>query len=317
MILQRLDALIAKHQTFCITSHVNPDGDNIGSQLAFLWYLEQAGKTVTIYNKDPVPEKFFFLTNANRMVNTLPEGPFDVLAILDSSNPDRTGWNPLQYTYKDIIDIDHHPDNSAFGTFNHIEISAAATGQVLQKLFAEKNIDYPAGVAEALYMAIMTDTGGFRFNNTSSDTLIACADLIRRGASASKIAKNIFGQQSPQGLVLKSRIWSTLQFHLDGTVCTLSMPYSLIDEIGAGYGDSEGMSDQTVIARGVKVGLLIKYRDNETHFSLRGGTGVDVAKIAKNIPGGGGHPGAAGCTVNRPYDEALALMLSLIQKELA
>ena len=193
---------------------------------------------------------------------------------------------------------------------------ASATGQIIYDYFRAIKADIPDFVAEALYTAILTDTGGFRFSNTNAEVLSICADLSKRGAQCAKIYEKVYSSFSPMGLLLQARIWSTLSFYRNNTICSMEMPYSLIDELGATYGDSEGMADCTIMAEGVEIGMLIKYSPTQTHFSLRSTGRLDVGKIAKAIEGGGGHSSAAGCTISRPFPEAKAAMLEILSREL-
>jgi phosphoesterase RecJ-like protein len=215
-----------------------------------------------------------------------------------------------------MVNIDHHRDNTNFGNVNIVSSTAAATGQIIYDYFSHLKIDFPASVAEALYAAILTDTGGFRFSNTTSAVLKICADLCDRGADPSAIYDKVYASFSPQGMMLQSRIWSTLAFHHNAAVCSMEMPYDLIEQVGATYGDSEGMADLTIIAEGVDVGILMKYGPAQTHFSLRSRGRIDVGKIAKSIEGGGGHSCAAGCTMSLPLAQAKPKMLAIVAKEL-
>ena len=246
----------------------------------------------------------------------VPIERYDVLMVLDCSNPKRLGWEGVERAAPFIVNIDHHRDNVNFGNLNIVRPEAAATGQIIYDFFMHSNIDLPPSVAEALYTAILTDTGGFRFSNTSAAVLAICADLSNRGARGSKIYEQVYASFSPAGLQLQARIWSTLSFHHNNTICSMEMPYSLIDELGASYGDSEGMADCTIMASGVEVGMLIKYSPTQTHFSLRSTGRLDVGKIAKAIEGGGGHSSAAGCTMSRPFPEAKKAMLQILSQEL-
>lgn len=307
--------LIDSHQRFLISSHMSLDGDSIGSQLAMLWYLRSRGKEVVLYNYDPVPRKFLFLENASEFTAVPPSFTPDVLCVLDCSHLYRLGWK-AEGSAPVIINIDHHRDNGRFGTLNFVDDRAAATGAILYRFFQESNIGIPTSVAEALYAAIMTDTGGFRFSNTSSRILRICADLIDLGADGSKIFEKVYSSHTPQGLSLQARIWSSLAYHLDGRVCSMVMPTTLLDEIGAVYSDSEGMVDHTVTAEGVEVGLMVKHSPHESHFSLRSTGRVDVGKIAQTIPGGGGHFSAAGCTLDMPFETAFPYMLNILKAEI-
>jgi bifunctional oligoribonuclease and PAP phosphatase NrnA len=307
---------IEEHTSFLISSHLSLDGDCVGSQLALYWYLIALGKKAALYNHDPVPSKFAFLSNASRIRAEKPEGKYEVLVVLDCSNKRRLGWDTAEWNSTPTINIDHHRDNTLFGTVNIVDKHAAATGQLLYRFFTEENIGFPPEVAESLYAAIMTDTGGFRFPNTTSFVLHICADLAERGADPSKVYENIYASHSATALQLQSRIWSTLKFFLDKKVCCMEMPLSLLKELGAPYSDSEGMADCTITSADAEVGILAKHTDAETHFSLRSKGNVDVGKIAQKIPGGGGHSSAAGCTITSAYPAALEQMLAIIKQEL-
>ncbi|NLE02811.1 MAG: hypothetical protein GX640_23335, partial [Fibrobacter sp.] len=274
------------------------------------------GKKVTICNHDPVPSKFTFLKNSDIVTTATADGSFDILIILDCSNPGRLGWDINTIKTSGIINIDHHRDNSRFGNFNIVQTNAAATGEIIYDFFNQMKFEFPDFVAESLYTAILSDTGGFRFSNTNSRILRACAELSDRGADCAKIYERVYSSHSQTALLLQSRIWSTLHFLFNGKVCIMEMPGSLLDEIGAQYSDSEGMADYTTTAVGVYVGMLIKHTESETHFSLRSRGLVDVGKIAQKVPGGGGHSNAAGCTIHKPFSTALSEMLSIIEQEL-
>jgi phosphoesterase RecJ-like protein len=308
-------SLISDKQTFLISSHLSLDGDSVGSQIAMRWYLESLGKEVTIFNYDAVPRKFAFLSGADTFTTGLQNQKFDVAVVLDCSNPHRLGWD-VAACAPVMANIDHHRDNTCFGKVNIVDTRAAATGEIIYHFFTTGSIEYPPFVAEALYAAIMTDTGGFRFSNTSSAILRICSDLVDHGADCSNIYERVYASHSPEGLMLQSRIWATLKYHLDGKVCSMEMPLSILDELGALYSDSEGMADHTITADGVEVGMMIKYTDTESHFSLRSKGTVDVGRIAQKVPGGGGHFSAAGCTVTRPFREAFPFMLDILRQEL-
>lgn len=317
MIWNDLRSFIEGHKSFLISSHLSLDGDCVGSELAFHWYLSSLGKKAVMFNHDPVPSKFEFLRDAGRITTEKPpvEG-FDALAVLDCSNLRRLGWDATAYAAVPSVNIDHHRDNSLFGTMNFVDTRASATGEILYRFFTGERIDFPPFVAEALYAAILTDTGGFRFPNTTTGILRICADLAEKGADPSRVYEKIYSSYSSTALILQSRVWSTLKFHLGGKVCCMEMPLSLLDELNAPYSDSEGLADCTISGADVEVGILTKYTKTETHFSLRSKGAVDVGRIAQKIQGGGGHSSAAGCTIRLPHGEALEQMLSIVKQEL-
>ena len=313
-----LNKAIESNSSFLISSHLSLDGDCVGSQLAFLWYLQSLGKKAKCFCVDPLPQKFAFLENSGLISTELPKEKFDALMILDCSSVSRLGWDVGNSGINTIINIDHHRDNTNFGTdnLNFIDSTAAAAGEIIFSFFKECNIDFPKHVAESLYAAIMTDTGGFRFSNTTSKVLSVCAQLIDKGADCSGIYDKVYSSHTKQALVLQSRIWSSLAFHLDGKICSMDMPMSILKETGSQYSDSEGMADNTITAIGAEVGIMTKHTPEETHFSLRSRGKVDVGRVAQKIPGGGGHSCAAGCTIKLPYKEAMEQMLAILAKEL-
>ena len=315
MTWSELDAVVRANNSFLISSHVNPDGDCIGSQLAVAWYLESQGKNVAVYNCDPVPAKFAFLQGTDRISTTRPEGTFDVLIVLDSSNLSRLGWDGAEGVAPVTVNIDHHRDNTSFGDVNIVR-DASATGQILFRLFEEGGVEYPDHVTEALYAAIMTDTGGFRFSNTTADVLHICGALADKGADPSRLYEKACASTTRNGMRLHAAIWPTLSFHLDGRVCSMELPLGLVEEVGATYGDSEGLADLTVMATDVLVGMFIKHTENLTHFSLRSKNHIDVGKMARRVKGGGGHVNAAGCTIHEPIAMALPKMLTIVEEEL-
>ncbi|MBN1980224.1 MAG: bifunctional oligoribonuclease/PAP phosphatase NrnA [Chitinivibrionales bacterium] len=316
MIWSELYTIIDNNKSFLISSHVNPDGDCICSELALLWYISSRGKQALIYNHDPVPTKFAFLQGADTITQQHPAHTFDVFITLDSSNPMRLGWHDYENIAPIIVNIDHHCDNTYVGTLNIVDITAAATSQMLYDFFTAMSVSFPPHIAEILYAGILTDTGGFQFSNTTSTVLRVCANLIDQGANPSTLYRRIYSMYAPNGLLLRSRVWSTLAFYCNDKICTMEMPLHLIEECNANYGDIEGMADLALTAKGVVVGMFIKYSDTNTHFSLRSNGSINVGRIAQKIAGGGGHTCAAGCTINAPMPEARRQMLQLLCDEL-
>jgi phosphoesterase RecJ-like protein len=300
------------HSSFVISSHQGLDGDCVGCELALLWYCEYLGKTVTIVNQDIVPEKLAFLQNSSRLTTAAAGVPAaEVLISCDCSSLSRLGWDYTRVGAATVINIDHHRDNKIFGDYNYVDDSAAATAELVFNFFLSLKIDFPQWVAEALFAALYTDTGAFHFSNTTPATLRIAAELTARGASPDTVYKKIYASYSPQGVLLQARMWSTMAFHFNNRVCIMELPLGLVAELGANYGDTEGMADCTIIAAGVEVGMLIKYTDVKTHFSLRSGGRVDVGRIAQRLAGGG-HGSAAGCTLELPLAEAKKAMFAIL-----
>lgn len=316
MIFSKLQNLIAQNKSFLLSSHVNSDGDSIGSTLALYWYLASLHKDVAIYHIDKVPNKFRFLRNIEKISSTLPQTSYDIFIILDASNPARLGWDINNITFSSLINIDHHRDNFNGGDLNLVNHEAAATCQILYMFFQNLSIPYPEYVAESLYTGILSDTGGFHFSNTTSNILRICADLADQGADCTNIYRSIYSSFSSAGLMLRAKIWAGLEFHFNNRVSIMALSTEEFENSGADRGDIEGMSDQALTAEEAEIGIFIKHNPTCTHFSLRSKGNIDVGKIAQTIPGGGGHTCAAGCTLNLPITKAKPKMLEIIKKEI-
>jgi phosphoesterase RecJ-like protein len=318
MTWNKLAQHIKENTTFCITSHISQDADNIGAQTALYWLISSCfNKEVHLYNTDEVPRKFSFIKNTDKISAHPPKGAVDTLIVLDSSNLSRIGWEDAEKYYSNCINIDHHRDNSNFGTLNIVDPHAAATCQIIARLFAEGNINYPSFVADALYAGILADTGGFQFENTTGELLRDAAALIDNGARNVAVYKKLFSSHSIQAMKLRAEIWSTLEFFEDGRIAVMSMDAQRISELGADRGDTEGMADVAKNAEGVRVSMLIKKKDSSIHFSFRSDGSVDVGAIAAGVPGGGGHSSAAGCDLrNISLDQAKHRMLGRIKEVL-
>lgn len=311
-----LTNVINENETFLIAGHKSLDGDCVGSMLALYLHLLNCDKKVSIYCLDHVPQTLSFLKCADKISDEKPSGNFDVVFFVDCSNEVRIGYDVSEFSPKTIINIDHHRDNSNFGDLNFVDTTASAAGMIILDYFNKSNIKICEQIAISLYTAIMTDTGGFQFSNTTARVLRDCSQLAELGANPTTIYENVYLTHTQAGLMLRAKIWSTLQYHLNGKVCSLDMPLKLLDEVGAIYSDAEGMVDNTMTAVGVEVGIMTKHSDTETHFSLRSKGKVDVGNLAKTIADGGGHSCAAGCTVKMPYGEAMEFMLGILRREL-
>jgi phosphoesterase RecJ-like protein len=316
MTWDKLQSIIDSNGSFLLSSHVNPDGDSICSQLAFYWYVTSRGKDAVIYNVDAVPSKFSFLRGAANFTSVKPERAFDVFVILDASNTSRLGWDTASLKARVTVNIDHHRDNGHQGHLNIVNHDAAATSELLYAFFHDTNVDFPPEVASTLYAGILTDTGGFQFSNTNSRILRICAELAEKGADCSTIYRHVYTSFSPAGLLLRAKIWSTLTFYDNNRISTMEMAEEDLTRSGANSGDIEGMSDQALTAAGVEVGMFIKHTPTHAHISLRSTGRIDVGKLAQTIPGGGGHTCAAGCTIQLPLAQAKAMIIALIEKEL-
>ncbi|MDR0304248.1 MAG: DHH family phosphoesterase [Chitinispirillales bacterium] len=318
MIWNDLRKIIIENDSFLISSHENPDGDSVCSQLAFWKYLKNIGKSAEIYNKDKVPEKFRFISNSQAISDIAPDKKFDVLAIFDSSNPQRTAIENIETRFADkIINIDHHRDNSNFGNINCVDTKSAAACRILYDFFTENGINYDIEITNYLFCGILTDTNGFRFNNDDGSLYPVAYDLIKHGADNGYLFKKMFASYSPSALKLRAKVWESLKSYCGGRINTICIPKKLYEEYGADNSATEGMSNAVLDGEGVEVGIFVRFDDAKTHFSIRSAGKIDVGEIAAAVGAGGGHKFAAGCTIkNMHYEKAIEIIVKKIEDRL-
>ena len=291
---RKIGDLIAASETFIIASHVAPDGDAIGCELAIYSVLKRLGKSPKVVSEDGVPDNFAFLEGSEEVVTSAGETA-DVAIVVDSAGLDRIGGVcEVVAGCREIVNIDHHRSNSDFGTINLVDNSAGATAEIVYGLLDMLAGPLTAGEAEALFSGIMTDTGCFRFPTTSSRTLKVAAALLDLGAKPYHLASEIFWNKSVSGMKLLSEALATIETTDGGRVATMDVTRAMMDESGADHFDTEGFANYPRLISGVLVGVLL--RETETgnfRVSLRSKESVDVNEIARAF-GGGGHQTAAG-----------------------
>lgn len=294
---------IRSHDRFMITSHVNPDGDCISSQLAFRRLLMALGKTCCITSNHPVPRKYKFLPDSSAITREPPGFSPEVIAILDVGSRERMAWDrSLFESVPLIINVDHHPSNKRFGTWTFIDENACATCAIIYRMYQAVQVPIDCDVANQLFCGIMTDTGRFSFTNANAEAFSICADLMNKGARSDQIATEVYFKDSFSLAKVRGRVLSTLELSAGGKICSMVLSEDVAKRVkGDGLGDvgadTEGFADYTVWIRGVEVGIFIKWTSQDVvKVSFRSAGTVDVNKLA-SVFGGGGHRKAAGCTL--------------------
>lgn len=294
-------ALIRRGHRFVLTSHVHPDGDAIGSEIGLARILHKLGKGATIWNRDPAPRVYHALQGCERIHvgQTPPPGfpdLYDAVIVLECPSPDRTG---LDEELGDLqrINIDHHLGNQHYGKINWVDSAAPAVGVLVYRIAAALNLALDAITANALYLALHTDTGGFRFSNTTPEAFDAAAALVRAGAEPHVVAQWLYESQPLSALLLLKEMLPSVEIHADGRVATAWLTQAMVENADALPGDSEGLIDHPRSVAGVEtVALFRELADGGYKVSLRSRGAVDVQAIAQAW-GGGGHHNAAGFSV--------------------
>ena len=316
-------AFVTRHQRFLLTTHINPDGDGIGSEAAVALWLRAAGKSVRVMNDSVVPAAFLFLTRSQAIEVYEPElaeqrfAEAEAVVVLDTSNRQRIGrLAPLLDRHAIAIAVvDHHVSHiNGFGQVNVIEPEASATGEIVYDLIREAGGDITPEIAEALYVALMTDTGSFRYSNTDSHAHRMAADLLGRGLDPQKIHSMVHSHASAGRLRFFGEVLSTLEMHEEGRLAVLEAGPEQFQRHGLVGSDTEGLVDMPRSIAGVDVvALFSEVEHGKVKVSLRSTGRVAIDGLAVRY-GGGGHTHAAGMLLRGTRGEARARILPELQR---
>lgn len=308
---------IRKAPKVALFSHVSPDGDCIGSMLGIGFALEALGKEVYMYNPDPIPRNLNFLPGVDKIKAELPTPFPEILLFVDCADLQRVKLKKDDLPSDSLIlNLDHHISNQNFGTLNWVNCNASASGEIAYALIRQLKVDITQEIATNLYTAILTDTGSFKYSNTTSKTHQIAGELIDSGISLGDIHHHVFDQTPMVKLELLRRALNRLQFLGEGQLAMMTLRKIDFEESGAEESLSEGLIDHARTVEGVEVAVLLKESDSETtRVSLRSNRWFDVNKIADRF-GGGGHKRAAGCTLKSSIEEAQQLLMQTIEEEL-
>ena len=315
---EKIGEVLHAHDSFILLSHVRPDGDAIGSQIALGFALMAMGKSVRMINEDGLPENLAFMAGAER-IESPPADALDVeVAIaLDTATKPRLGDAALHAASKASfwLNIDHHISNPGYGDLNLIDSTSPATGQILYDLITSLNLPMPAETRDAIYVAVSTDTGSFQYPSTTAKTYDMAADLIRRGVDVGKINSLTYDEQPYRRLELMRALLTTLERSADGVIAYWELRDQTRIDLELRPEDSEGLIDVIRAIRGVQLAVFFEeLHDGKIRISMRSkDRRLDVCKIAMEF-GGGGHALAAGIRMKGPLEDAKARVLGAIRK---
>jgi phosphoesterase RecJ-like protein len=298
--------VIDNHERFLVVSHASPDGDAIGSTLAMGLLLEALGKQVVYYNCDSVPYNLDFLHGADRVVNAVPDDAnIDVTVILDCAEPERIGGDFPDHGWGEtIMVIDHHKTwNRDFADVYVRDVTAAAAGELVYRLVAAAGVELTRGIAESLYACVMTDTGSFRYSNTSRTTFRIAGELIDAGVEPWRMTSYIYESEPKERLELLSLALETLELSHCGRLAFLRIEDRMFAKTGTGPELTDGFINYARSIRGVEVATQLREEEQDLwRVSFRSRGKVDVSALAAKF-GGGGHYNAAGCMIEGTSDE--------------
>jgi len=322
MSLNEVCANLKKYNNFLITVHTSPEGDALGSELGFYNLIKKLGKRGTMINEDKLPYGYDFLPG-NQLIRLLSKSSknvdFDCFVVLDCADLKRTGdVYKLNKDNKPVLNIDHHISNRNFGDVNWVEPNASSCSEMVYKLYKKLHLSIDKDIAVALYTGIMTDTGSFRYSNTSSDTLKVASELLKFEVDVAQVYRATYENIPPADAKLLLQLLPKIEFHCQGRVAGFQIRKEL-------FKDGKPSVDLADLAlsfgraiKGVEVVVLFKENlgeKNEVRVNLRSQGKVDVNKIAAFF-GGGGHKSAAGCTLTGQIKKVAKKVIAKIRQSL-
>ncbi|MDP8235458.1 MAG: DHH family phosphoesterase [Candidatus Erginobacter occultus] len=318
-----LTEIFLEHSRFLITSHLRPDGDAIGSQLALAGILEELGKEVVIENQAPIPENFSFLPGAEK-ISPFGEIPFhpEVAVVLDCPRPGRVGVVEKHLSAVGrLVNIDHHVSNSGYGDVSWVEPGSSSVGEMIYHLLAPLGVKLTRPIALAIYVAILTDMGKFQYMVTPESgarVFRLVAELVDTGLVPYEIYKKVYNLYSVAPLKFLGEALASLEFAAGGQIAFFRVDREMLARYGDGSDVTENLISypRDIISTRVALlftelpggGVKVSFRSKEPEI-------IDVNRIASRF-GGGGHPAAAGAELPQNLDRAVLLVLAAVEEYL-
>jgi len=314
---EKICEVFREKSSFLITSHKDPCGDAIGSELALGSLLRRLGKEVIIINSDPVPPNLLFLPGADKILCSSEIRRIqEVAVVLDCGTLNRAGSVAEAVKQSDIaINIDHHISNDHFGTLNYVDVDASATGEQIFSFFKQLNLVVNKEEAMCLYTSIMMDTGSFQHANTKPHTHAIAAHLLSKGADTNLIAREVYGNLSLANRRLLGLALTNLRLSDDARIAWFKVTRQMYQETGGTETDAHDFIDYIHCMKDPLVSFSLREVDSgNVKVSFRSNS-VDVARIAQSF-GGGGHGRASGCTIKGQIEEVEKKVLETVRKSL-
>ena len=320
-----MDALLQAIESaghLLVTTHVDPDGDAVGSLMAMGLGLTRLGKEVSFYVESPIPAVYRFLPAVDRIRRRLPAGPCDAAVVLDCGDGSRVGdaWETVSRSPA-VLNIDHHASNTGFGTHRLIEEAACATAEIVYHLVRRLGVRIDRDIATCIYTGILTDTGSFRFSNTNAAAFAICREMIELGVEPHEVARHVYGSYSLGRIKLLNLALNSIELSPNGKLSLMTVTRGMMEETQTQPEDADGLINYVRRIEDVHVAALIQEQVNgrssnaaagRFHVSLRSDGSVDVAALA-GAYGGGGHRSAAGFQTEGPLADIKARLLDWAQ----
>lgn len=299
--MNRLVDIIRRGNKIGVACHTFPDGDALGSVHAMVLGLRQLGKEAYILSKDQVLHSLDFLplTDETNAAQATVAAGTDLIMVLDCGNFDRVSFDQKSLGNTEMMIIDHHKSNDHYGDYNHVDATASATGEIIFDLLGRLDVTITHEIATALYTAIITDTGSFRFECTTPRTLEVASKLMAVGISHQEIARKVFDEQPLNRIRLIGRTLNTLESFYEGRVNLMYLRESDFVELKLPDKDAGNIVNYGLAPNEAEVSMILKEHEGKIRVSIRTKRKVDAGLFAEVFQGGG-HMRAAGCTLMTP-----------------
>ncbi|MBO5929691.1 MAG: bifunctional oligoribonuclease/PAP phosphatase NrnA [Clostridia bacterium] len=308
---------LKRAKKIAIFTHLNPDGDALGSSFAMKYVLESIGKQADVYLEQEMPEKFLYLGSDYIVVGPETTCTADTALVLDCADFQRLGT--LEQMCKKIptvVCVDHHYSGEAFGKFYYNDADSAATAQIVYHLSRKLTKNIPQKACIAMYTGISTDTGHFKFSSVTADTFFVASKLLESGINHRKITEILYDTVKYEKPIFIGKAAEQIEFFADGRVAMLKCPKAFLAEYGLSYDDVEELPNLPLKVEGVKIAVLVKDKDETSkRVSLRGRDILDLSRIAGAF-GGGGHKNAAAFVIDEDVDATLEKLIQMIIENL-
>ncbi|MGM0453700.1 MAG: DHH family phosphoesterase [Thermodesulfobacteriota bacterium] len=299
---------LKKSKRILIASHIQPDGDAIGASLAMGLALEEIKKKIQIFNESGLPAVYQFLPSIHRIKQEPGDiSAYDTAIVIDCSDLQRIGAVAEAVSrIPTVINLDHHITNTRFGHYQYIDAKAAASAEIVYRLIRAMDVPITTAMAYAIYTAIMSDTGSFRFSNTTPEAFKICHEMLEYGADPHQVAHHVYETISLNRIKLLNMLFDTIEISDDGRLSIMTLTQNMLKVTETEITDVNGLINYAKRIENVRVAALLYERANKRqpgkatshfHVSLRSDGNVNVALIASAF-GGGGHPTAAGFDIH-------------------
>ena len=311
-VVEEILRVINRGEQFLVVSHSRPDGDAVGSMLAFAELLRQLGKRADLVTADRVPAVYRRLPGADAVrTATAVQGPYDAAILLECDGIERAGLAGLEQFL--LINIDHHITAHPYAALNWIDCEAVSVGEMVYRLAKAAGATITPEMATCLYTTVLTDTGGFCYGSLQGSTFALARELVEAGADAEAIARAIYFSTPLSKVKLMAAALNTL--HVEGEIAWLWITEEDMKRAGANDEDTEGIANLAIGIAGIQAGVFLRaLNDGMVRLSLRGKGKVNVAAIAERL-GGGGHENSAGCTLKGPLERALGQIIGELRAQ--